>query len=281
MRRPFTLPIAATLALVTALAVASPSGLLEAQRARTGTKFFADDPLMKVADTQDAAKVQPRELSLTYDASINLFGRPGLKDVGRAESVNTIDEVPDSAWFTNRTALVADEIRRGVTDDTGPAPGDWTVSRKSNGVSPGFTITDQRGRRYFIKFDPPGLPELGTGTEAVVTRLFHALGYYVPQLNIGTLRRENLVIGADATVRLPNGGRRRMHHSDIDEQLSRAERNPDGSYRVSFANALEGKPLEGFKYEGTRSDDPNDVVPHENRRELRGSAGVQRLAESH
>ena len=68
MRRPFTLPIAATLALVTALAVASPSGLLEAQRARTGTKFFADDPLMKVADTQDAAKVQPRELSLTYDA---------------------------------------------------------------------------------------------------------------------------------------------------------------------------------------------------------------------
>jgi hypothetical protein len=270
MRPRFTLPLSSALALVAALALAGPSSLLQAQRARAATKFFADDPLTRVADTQDASKAQPRELSLTYDASINLFGRPGLNEVGRAESINTIDEVPDSAWYTNRTALVPDDIRRGVTDDTGPAPGQWIVSRKSNGVSPGFTITDQRGRRYFVKFDPPGLPELGTGTEAVVTRLFHALGYYVPQLNIATLRRENLAIAPDATVRMPNGSRRRMHHSDLYEQLSRAEQNPDGSYRVSVAAALEGKPLEGFKYEGTRSDDPNDVVPHENRRELRG-----------
>src|SRR3954453_844433 len=270
MRSPFTLPLSSALALVIGLTLAGPPGLLQAQRARAATKFYPDDPLKSVADTQDASKVQPREISLTYDASINLFGRPGLDQVGRAESINTIDEVPDSAWYTNRAALVADEIRRGVTDDTGPAPGQWTVSRKSNGVSPGFTIPDQRGRRYFIKFDPPGLPELGTGTEAVVTRLFHALGYYVPQLNIATLRRENLAIAPDATVRMPNGSRRRMHPSDLYEQLSRAEQNPDGSYRVSVAAALEGKPLEGFKYEGTRSDDPNDVVPHENRRELRG-----------
>jgi hypothetical protein len=58
--------------------------------------------------------------------------------------------------------------------------------------------------------------------------------------------------------------------SDIDEQLHRAERNADGSYRVILAEALPGKSLEGFKYEGTRPDDPNDIVPHENRRELRG-----------
>ena len=55
----------------------------------------------------------------------------------------------------------------------------------------------------------------GPATEAVVTRLFHALGYYVPQLNIATLRRENLAIAPDATVRMPNGSRRRMHHSDL------------------------------------------------------------------
>jgi hypothetical protein len=262
--------LAVLVGAVSLAGLTAPGSTVSAQHARTAPKFFDDDPLAKIVDTQDASGVRPREISLTYDAAINLFGRPGLPDVGRAESVNTIDEVPDSNWFTNRSGLTAEDVARGVSDDPGPAPGKWTVSRKSNGVSPGFTITDARGRRYFVKFDPPGLPELATGAEAVVTRLFHAVGYYVPQLNIGTLRREDLVIAPDATVSLPDGSRRRMRAADLDEQLSRADRNRDGTYRVSLANALDGKPLEGFKYEGTRPDDPNDIVPHENRRELRG-----------
>jgi hypothetical protein len=241
--------------------------------ARTAPVFYDDDPIARAADTQDASKVAPREISLVLDAMVNLFGRPGASVVRRAESVNTIDEVPDSSWFTNRAgtrALTPDEVLRGPIEDSGPAPGKWTVSRKANGVSPGFTITDERGTRYFVKFDPPGYPELGTGAEAVVTRLFYALGYHVPQAIVGTLHRENLVIAPDATVRVIGGGRRHMHQSDIDEQLSRAERNKDGSYRVILSRALTGRPLEGFMYEGTRPDDPNDIIRHENRRELRG-----------
>src|SRR4051812_28787598 len=207
------------------------------------------------------------------DAAINLATRHGLQEVGRAEDVNTIDEVPDSSWFTNRAGtrlITTDEMYRGPSDDAGPSPGKWAVSRKANGVTPGFTITDERGRRYFVKFDPPGFPELATGAEAVVTRLFHALGYHVPQAIVGTLRRENLAIANDATVPLPNGRRRKMRFSDIDDALRHAERSADGSYRVSIAEALTGKSLEGFMYEGTRPDDPNDLIPHENRRELRG-----------
>jgi hypothetical protein len=144
------------------------------------------------------------------------------------------------------------------------------VTRKATGASAGFTITDERGGRYFLKFDPPGDPEIGSATEVIVTRFFHALGYHVPQASIATLRPQDLAIAPDATVRTPSGSRRRMRQSDIDEQLRRAYRNPDGTYRVVAGESLPGRSLEGFKYEGTRSDDPNDVIPHEDRRELRG-----------
>jgi hypothetical protein len=248
------------------------AGALPNGQERTAPRFYSDDPIARVIDTQDASKTQPRDISLYYDAIINLFGRPGKSEVLRAASVNTVDEVPDSAWFTNRIGsrrLTADEIARGPNDDRGPAAGKWLVHRKANGVSPGFTIDDPRGRRYFIKFDPPGYPELGTATEVIVTRLFHALGYYVPQSSIATLRPADLEIASDAEVRTPGGGRRRMRQSDIEEQLGRAHRNADGTYRVVAGEGLP-RPLEGFKYEGTRSDDPNDVIPHEDRRELRG-----------
>ncbi len=215
------------------------AGVLSASQprstARSTPRFYDDDPIARSVDTQDASGVKPRDISLTYDALINLAGHPGLTHIGRAEDVNSIDEVPDSNWFTNRAGtrpITAEEMTRGPNDDNGAAPGKWAVSRKSNGVSAGFTITDPRGRRYFLKFDPPGLPELGTGAEAVVTRLFHALGYYVPQTIVGTLRPEWLDVGPGATVRLPNGGRRAMRQADILEQLSRAGRNPDGTDRV-------------------------------------------------
>lgn len=248
------------------------SAALTTGQERIAPRFYSDDPIELVADSQDASKVQPREIALYYDAIINLFGRPGNREVLRAASANTIDEVPDSSWFTNRVGsqpFTTEDMTRGPNDDRGPATGKWVVHRKANGVSPGFTIDDSRGRRYFIKFDPPGDPELGTATEVIVTRLFHALGYYVPQSSITTLRPQDLEIAADAEVRTPGGGRRRMRQSDIEEQLSRAHRNPDGTYRVVAGEGL-ARPIEGFKYEGTRSDDPNDIIDHEDRRELRG-----------
>ena len=60
-----------------------------------------------------------------------------------------------------------------------------------------------------------------------------------------------------------------MRLGDIEDVLKRSHRSADGSYRAVAARAVPGRPLGGFQYHGTRPDDPNDIVPHEHRRELR------------
>ena len=60
-----------------------------------------------------------------------------------------------------------------------------------------------------------------------------------------------------------------MTRSDLDDILRRSNRSPDGTYRAVAARRLSGRVIGPFKYFGTRNDDPNDIVPHEDRRELR------------
>lgn len=237
-------------------------------------KFYPDDPITRVHDSQDASAVQPREIDLVYDTLENSFYRPGDRtpDV-RAQNLNSIDEVPDSSWFTNRAGarpLSVDEVLTGPNTGSGPASGPWTVIRaKNDGVMPGFTVRDTAGQVWFLKFDPPGHPAMATGTEAMVAKLFWALGYHVPEVHLGTLRPGELEIDGAARITTPNGRRRALEHGDIQALLRKAHRRADGTYRVIASKALPGRPVGGFRFYGTRSDDPNDLVSHEHRRELR------------
>ena len=256
------------LALLTAAGVA-PTSDLGAQRPR----FFSDDPLPRDPETQDASKVEEWEIGLTPDLLQNLFAKPGdpASDV-RAQNVNTADEVPDSNWFTNRVyakPLSTDDVTRGPLTTDGPAPGKWSVIRgKGAGVAPGFTARDENGVIWFVSFDGRDNPVAPTAAIAVATRLFWALGYFQVENHLTTLRPENVVVDPEATLRA-HGKRRRMTMKDVDQVFDRSARSADGSYRVIAGHALPGRPVGGFKYYGTRPDDPNDVVPHEHRRELR------------
>ena len=180
--------------------------------------------------------------------------------------------MPDSSWFTNRIyakPLSTDEVTRGPLTTDGPAPGKWIVIRgKGAGVAPGFTARDEKGVMWFVSFDGRDNPVAPTAAIAVATRLFWALGYFQVENHLTTLRPENVVVDPSATLRA-HGKRRRMTTKDIDEVFDRAARSADGSYRVIAGRAVPGRPVGGFKYHGTRPDDPNDVVPHEHRRELR------------
>lgn len=241
-------------------------------RAATPT-FLSDDPIAAVVDSQDASSVTKRDIDLVYDTLENLLTKPGdpTSDV-RAQNVNTIDEVPDSSWFTNRigaTPVTVDELLKGPDTTTGPASGSWTViAAKIDGVTPGFTVRDANGQVWFLKFDPPGYRAMATGTEIVVSKLMWALGYHVPEVHISSLSADQLTLGDKAAISI-NGRKRPLKRADINAALRKAHRDPGGSYRVIASKALDGQPLGGFKFYGTRSDDPNDVTAHEHRRELR------------
>ncbi len=238
-------------------------------------KFFQDDPLWQEVTSQDASGARFYEPELIYDLAENMFARPGDTDFNRrAQNVNSVDEVADGSWFTNRAgrrALTPEEVARASNTGKGPEPGRWTViAAKTDGVTPGFTVRGISGRVWFLKFDPPGWRGMATGTEVVVAKLFWALGYHTTEYYIEQLRRENLVIDKGATFTPPSGRKREMRDSDIDALLKEAQRDPDGTYRVIASLATPGKMVGRIRFHGTRPDDPNDPVPHENRRELRG-----------
>lgn len=266
-----TVTIRLSAAILSTLAAAATATMLASA---ASPKFYNDDPVWVERATQDASVMKPLEVDLFVDLGYNVLKGTGVSNPVRARNVNTVGEVPDSSWFTNRVGLrtlTPEEIATGPNTSAGPAPGTWTItSSKSDGVTPGFTVKDANGQRWFLKFDPPGHRAMATGTEVAVTKLMWALGYNVPENHIAYMRREQLVVGPDAKF-TPLGARTRaMRLNDVDHLLERADREPDGSYRIVASRALPGKPIGRVRFFNTRPDDPNDVVPHEDRRELRG-----------
>ncbi len=237
-------------------------------------RFFSDDPIATEADTEDASGAQPTDIGLAYDLSYNLFvTKERTPSNKRARNINTVDEVPDSSWFTNRIGsqpVSLDDVLRGPNTGPPPAPDKWTIIReKASGYAPGFTARDANGETWFVSFDPPSNPKGATAAMLIANKLFWALGYNQVETFLTKIDPRRIEIDPKATARRPNGNRTPFTESDLHAVLERAARNSDGTYEAAAARLLQGKILGPFRYEGTRPDDPNDIVPHEERRELR------------
>ena len=253
-------------------AIAAFAAVVSASAA--GPKFYPDDPIASEPESQDASGAQPTERGLMYELATDLFVTANYKPSGtRARNINTIDEVPDSSWFTNRIGsrpMTGDEIARGPNIGRPPAPERWVLTReKSGGANPGFTAKDANGETWFLGFDRRDNPEGPSAAVVIASKLFWSLGYNQVELFLTTFDRAKAVIDPAATMRRPSGARTPFTSDDVDEVLQNIARNSDGSYRVVAGRLLPGKVLGPFRYEGTRPDDPNDIVPHEHRRELR------------
>ena len=244
-----------------------------------GRKFYDDDPLWRVPQPVNVAKANNRKLNDIYDFMYMTFGKPGEKQApGKlipAGAVNTLGEVPDSEWYTNRhwkKRMTVDELVRGPGNQNPPSTdGPWRVTAaKSEGVTPGFTIKDAKGRTYQIKFDTPDNFELATGADVMGSKFFYALGYNTPENYIVTFTPQQLQVGEKTMFTDYRGVERPMRQSDVTSVLARLPKDDEGRYRAVASLFLSGKPLGPFRYHGIRTDDPNDIVPHEHRRDLRG-----------
>ena len=260
------------LLLKMAVAGALVVGLVQTTSAFQTGKFFFDDPLWDDPDNLSIPQPTERPLSKTIDLFQKTFTNPGGER--DAANVNTLGEVPNSSWFTNRMSqrvMTTDELVRGPDQGDGPdmsAP--WFITgAKTEGVTPGFTIRDARGDLYFIKFDPLHWPQMATSTEVIGTKFFHAFGYYVPE-NYLVYWPAEYTLDGEADVIWPSSQVEGLSRGFVEDVLKSVPRRPDGTIQVIASKGLPGVPAGPFDFQGTRSDDPNDIIPHQDRRELRG-----------
>jgi hypothetical protein len=132
-------------------------------------------------------------------------------------------------------------------------------------------IADSTNTAYLLRFDPPAHLELSTGAAMISSRLIFALGYWVPQHYIVYFRRSDLRAAPDGEELNDIGDRQKLREEDIDSFLDKVPKDDRKGYRALVLRADPGMRFVGpYQFFDRRSDDPNDIVPHEHRRDLRG-----------
>lgn len=235
-------------------------------------KFRSDDPLWEDPDRLSIPQPTDRPLSKTIDLFQKTFRKP-KRGEPRAQNINSLGEVPNSSWFTNRMSrrtMTVEELVRGP--DQGDVPDmskPWKIiGAKTEGITPGFRIRDASGIVYFIKFDPIHWPQMATSSEIIGTKFFHAFGYNVPE-NYLVRWQPEYEVDPGAEVIWESAQVTRLTRGYVRDVLQDVPRRPDGSIQVVASKSLPGRPLGPFDFQGARSDDPNDIILHQDRRELR------------
>jgi len=250
----------------------------------TGVRFANQPVVTRVADREDVPHVPAVRAfyAVFYQFEGSFYERVvrglDMPRHHRALGVNALDEVPSSTWFTNRNAvhrLTPAQVATGPATSGNPEDfTPWTiVSSKSGGVSPGFVIRDRRGLEYIVKFDKKGEPIEESAAAVITNRLLWAAGLNVPEDYVVEINMRDLIVAADARVR-DEVRDNPMTREEFERIARQFEVGRDGHMRGQASRMIAGRLLGGHANTGVRTGDPNDVIPHELRRDLRGLFAV-------
>jgi hypothetical protein len=199
---------------------------------------------------------------------------------GEARNANSMDEVADSAWFTNREAVAThDDGAPGACkpDDVLPAPdqvkdGEWVIDHgKDNGSTLGFRINIPGKGKYMLKADDTGKPERASAASVIGAAIYDAIGFNTTCEQVVVVKKSMLKLTEGLKVTDNEGVSHPFDEAALDKALKSSTQLSGGMVRMQASKWLPGLALGPFRYIGIRKDDPNDVIDHADRRELRGN----------
>src|SRR5580692_1650660 len=202
-------------------------------------QFLPDDPLTRTPEVAAVPKADVQDINALYDFAHYSFHykNPGTTD---SLGVNTLGEVPDSSWFTNRdiSSLGLEALKKGGRIHGAPQPPFTVVAAKTEGVSTGFRIRDARGLLYFVKADPPSNLEMATAADVAGALFLYAAGYNVPENYILEGRPEEFRLSEKATVKSTYGKDHRLTATKLRQIFDKVPREPDGRLRLMASLSL-------------------------------------------
>ena len=221
--------------------------------------------------------------SLMWDGADSIVFRPlssafRLQRGGEAIDVNSVDEVPDSAWFTNRLGVrpvSLDELRlAGCREEQLLEPdaypdGSWTIDAgKKGGSVPGFRVVVPGKGKYLMKATQA--MERVAAADVIGIAIYHAVGFDTPCDQTIHVRPSLLTLRPNLQYKL-SFDKGRPFDGEMLAKVLADTTAPDGRALMTASAWLPGHVIGPFRYQGVRADDPGDVIPHEDRRELRAS----------
>ena len=156
--------------------------------------------------------------------------------------------------------MTIEEVVRGPNQLDGPAPGMWHVTgRPDSGITPKFTIRDERGNTYSsssIRRSSPSFPRRSNDLDEDLPRhrLSRTTGLH------RDIRRVEMDVAPGAKIRTESGSKRLIRMADVEQWLKNAPRTASGSIRALASLWVPGKVVGQYRYTGTRPDDPNESI---------------------